>query len=662
MFCAAALLSSSACVSPQDRAYGIRSVEVLNVRGHADLIVRRQERKLDSKTSSSTSRSKETIFEESLTLEADAFVLHPNVVELALGGVFGLVQEQFENEVNGTKRDARKLGELIEFNAEALLLKTRAYPTTVYAQRRRGIVPRPFLPSLETITTNYGVTWRYVSQTFPTSLRINHTNIVLSPLFITEQNEVDGLQRTTDLRFETAYHHSEHNILSLIYDHKSVKEVPFDLDYVADEVTLTHTTEWGRERQHRLRSELNFLDQRGTIAIDRSRWREDLRLRLSDSLESRFRFESLDRTRGNRSPDVPDIKQRSYFLSGSLRHQMFLSQTTLLRMFVQKQEFDPGIEITRQGGQFNLNYHRTNPWGTLRADYRLRLERVENRGAARTAEVIEEAHAFQDPDPITLANRNIIVPSIGVRAQDRVTLYQMRRDYRTRVVGDVVEIERVTTGRIADGEIVLIDYVYDIGGTFTLDTVSHNFGVREDFDFGLSPYYRFEWQDQTLSPATATSGIAEDITAHVVGLEFQDKSLRMFAEYEDRDSTINPFKSTRLGASYTHRFDFGAETSVHARWANTTFDPPRQRELELLTLEGRHRHPISPDLLVEASVLKRFGTDTVSGDTDGIDVMFSVEWFFRQMEYRLSFEQSVYDDENSQSDATALFIHVRRRF
>ena len=136
----------------------------------------------------------------------------------------------------------------------------------------------------------------------------------------------------------------------------------------------------------------------------------------------------------------------------------------------------------------------------------------------------------------------------------------------------------------------------------------------------------------------------------------------MFAEYEDRDSTINPFKSTRLGASYTLRFDSGAETSVHARWTDTTFEPPQQRELELLTLEGRHRHPISPDLLVEASVLHRNGTDTVSGDTNGIDMALSLEWFFRQMEYRLSFEQSVYENDNSENDASALFIHIRRRF
>ncbi len=660
--CVAALIHATGCVTPQDRAYGIRPVEVTKIDGHVDLIFREQERELNSKTSRSTNRSKETILEESLTLDVDGFVFHPNVLELALGGVFGLVQERFEDEVNGRKRDTREGGDIREFNAQALLLKTRAYPMTFHAHRRRGLLPRPFLPSLETITTSYGLTWQYVSKTFPTTLRFNHTDITLSPLFITGQNEEDGRQRTTSLRFETAYRHSEHNILSVIYDHKSVKEQPFDFDYDADEVTLTHDLEWGDEHQHTLRSELNFLDQRGTIAIDRARWREDLRLRLSDSLQSRFRFEVLHRTRGNRSPNVPDVEERSYYLSGSLRHQLFLSQTTLLRLSVQRQEFEPGLEITRRGGQFHLNYRKNKPWGTLRADYRLRLERVKNRGAAQTAEVIDEPHTFQGADPITLVNRDTIVSSIAIRSQDRVTFFQLTRDYRTRTVGDIIEIERIATGRIADGETVLIEYRYNIGGTFTLDTVSQNIGVRGDFDFGLSPYYRFEWQNQTLSPATARSGTAEDITAHVLGLEFQEESFRMFAEYEDRDSTINPFKSTRLGSSYTHRFDSGAETSFHARWTDTTFDPPRPRELELLTLEGRHRHPITPDLLIEASVLHRDGTDTVSGDTDGIDLALSVEWFFRQLEYRLSFEQSAYEDENSENNASALFIHVRRGF
>jgi hypothetical protein len=227
-------------------------------------------------------------------------------------------------------------------------------------------------------------------------------------------------------------------------------------------------------------------------------------------------------------------------------------------------------------------------------------------------------------------------------------------------VGNLVELERVATGRIADGETVLVDYLFTLGGTFELDTLSHHAGIRQNFEFGLTPYYRFEWQDQSVSPAGATGAIAEDITTHVLGVEYQRASLRLFAEHEDRDSTINPFASSRLGASYTHRFKTGAEMSFHARWTDTTFDPPNRRDVQLLTVEGRQRFPITANLTVEGSLLYRDGEDSLSGDTEGVDVSLLVEWLVRQMKIRMSLEHSEYEDRYAWNESSALFVHVRR--
>lgn len=658
---ALAIAGLGGCVTAQERSYGIRTLQLTKFGGHADFVVRHRERELKSKTGDTETRSEETIFEESLSLEAKGYAFHPNILELALGGVFGLVQEDFTETVDGRKRSDSHYGDLTEFDLDAQILKKRAYPMTVFAHRRRGIVPRPFRPSLETTTRDYGFTWQYVSKKTPTSLRFNHTETTLSPLFILEQEE-EGRQETTELRLESEYHYNDTDRLSFTYTYESVDEEPYNIKYDADEVTLSHDLTMGGKRRHNLRSEFNYLDQRGTIPIKRTRWREDLRLVHSDSLASRFRFELLDRTRGSRSATVADVKERSYRLTGSLRHQLFDSQTTQFQAFVQKQEFEPDLQITRWGGQFNFNYRKTNPWGILHANYAARLERTDQRGETRTAEVIDEVHTFRDPEPIVLGSRNVDVSSITIRAEDRVTFYQQGRDFTRRDVGDIVEIERVATGRIADGETVLIDYQYDVGGSFELDTVSQNFAIRQDFDFGLTPYYQLEWQDQTIRPADATSSVAEDLTAHVAGVEYEKASLRLFAEYEDRDSTISPLVSSRVGASYAHRFRTGAETSMHARWTDTTYDPPNQRDVTLLTLEARHRHPIIPGLTVEGSVYYRNGEDSVSGDTDGIDMSVSLEWFVNQMEIRMSYERSEYEDEFALNDSSALFVHIKRGF
>ncbi len=627
-----------------------------------DFVGRRRERDQRSKIAESETKSKETILEESISLETDGYVYHPNLLEFTLGGVYGLVQEDFEDVVDGRKRSTSQTGHLTEFDVDLLLFKKRSFPLSVFAHRNRGLIPRPFLPSLETTTTSLGFTWQYVHEKVPMSLQLTHTDAELTPLFVarTTDEEEEGRQKNTELRFQTGYQFSNYNTLEFAYEHDSVEEKPFELDYDADEATVTHNLQFGRQHQDTLRSEFNFLDQRGTIEIDRVRWREDLRLKHSDSLQSFFQFEALDRQRGGRSPEVARVDERSLYLSATLRHQLYLSLTSQFRGFVRRQRFEPDLDITRWNGQANFTYRKTNRWGVLNASYGFRAERNDHEGSQQTRETIEEVHTFRDPDPITLGNRNVVPGSITVRAEDRVTYYHRGWDFSVQTVGNVVELHRLTSGRILDGDTVLIDYLFTVGGTFELDTIAHNFGLRQDFDFGLTPYYRFEWQDQTLSPSSTAGAIAEDITAHTVGMEYRKASLRLFVEYEDRDSTINPLVSTRAGASYIHRYKSGAETSLHTRWMDTTHGEPNPRDVRFFTVEGRHRQPVTPTFTVEGAVLYRDGEDSVSDNTKGVEVSLSLEWYIRDTKIEMSVEHSEFEDEFTRNDSSALFVHVRR--
>ena len=648
------------CPAQPNTPRELTGVEFTDFGGHVDFVLRWRDRDQTSKTTPSETRSEETIFEESLTLETEGYIYHPNFLEFGLAGTFGLTQEEFEEVVDGQERSSTQDGELYEFDVDALIFKKRAFPITVFAHRGRGLVPRPFLPSLETTTTNYGFTWQYVSKKTPINLQFSHTDAKLSPLLVARGPDDEGRQKNTELRFEAAYHFSDHHVLSLLYEYESVEEEPFEVDYDANEITLTHRLGFGDRHRHHLRSEINYRDQHGTIDLERVRWREDLRLEHSDTLQSRFRFEALDRRRGTRSGDVADVDEESFLLSGSLRHQLYQSLTSQVRLFARKQEFEPDLDITRWGGQANATYRKTNPWGVLHANYGFRVEWNDQDGPPQVAEVIDEPQTFQDPDPIILRNRNILVGSISLKAQDRVTIYQRGRDFVLRLIGNLVEIERVVTGRISNGETVLVDYRFSFGGSFDLDTVAHQFGIRQDFEFGLTPYYRFDWQDQSLSPASATGAIAEDITAHVVGIEYRKAALRLFAEYEDHDSTINPFISSRYGASYAHKFKSGAETSLHLRYTDTSHGPPTRRDITLFTCEGRHRHPLTPNLTVEGSVLYRNGEDSVSRDTEGFDVSLALEWSIRETDIKVSFEHRDFEDEFTENDSSALFVHLRR--
>ena len=646
------------CQSEGGRRRGIRALQLRGVQGYVEFTARDRSQKQKSKRGAGDTRYDETVFEENLKLETEGFVYHPNLLDFSLAALFGLRQHDFENVFGDRLRTSGDEGPVYEFDFNGRMFQKKKYPGTVFARRYDALEPRAFLPSLEVTTTNVGFNWQYISDKTPTNLLFNHTDVRLDPQSETEEK---GRQKTTLLRFETAYHFSRANTASLVYEHESREEEPFTLDFDTDEVTLSHVLGFGADGRHRLDSELNYFDQRGTFDIERLRWRQVLRLGHSDTLRSWYIFELVDRTQGSLA-GVPPIEERSYSLTAAVEHKLYESLISQAYGFAHFQEFGSGLDSERFGVQLNFDYRKKNRWGVLLGKYRFLLQTEDRDGVGQSIEVLDESHAFRDPEPVTLGNPNVNVASIFVTAEDRTTVFQPDRDYTVTLIGNRIELRRVPTGGIVDGATVLIDYVFQIGSDYTLDTLNHDLEIKQQFDFGLTPYYRLRRQEQTIKPRSATGAIPEDITAHTVGAEFRRGMLRWKAEYENHDSSVDPFDAVRLSAAYTRRFQTGAVGVISARWAKIDHKPSNARETRFFTLEGRYRHPITPRLAVEGEAVYRNEEDSITGGDEGIDIDLSLEWFVRQTEFRVTYEFGEFDDDFRDSEFSNLFVQVRRRF
>jgi len=634
------------------------TVQLDEVGGYVEMVARDRRSNQESKVGAGTIRSRETVFEESVGLETRGSIYHPNLMEFAAAGVFGLMQYRFDDEFDDQERSQSDNGELFEFDLTADLLQKKPYPGTVYARRQQSLEARPFQSSLQTTTNNFGLVWQYIDEKMPTSLQISHTDVELDPL---ADDEETGEQRNDSFRLETAYNISERNAFSLVYEHLSVEEKPFELQYDSDELTLDHRLDFGSIRRHRLESELNLFRQEGTFDVERVRWRERLQLEHTDTLRSRYSFELQDRTQGTLA-GVDPIGERSYRVDAVLEHELYESLVSQFQLYAQTQRYDSGLDVDRLGIFTNFDYRKTNPWGILRANYRAGVQREDRSGGGQLVEVLDERHTFVDPEPVVLANPFVEISSILITAEDRVTLFVAGRDYSTRLVGDRIELYRVPTGTIANEQTVLIDYLYAIGGDFTLDTLSQNFSLQQDFTFGLSAYYRLRWQDQTLDPTDASGALAEDLTSQTGGVEYRWRGLRLLAEYQDYDSNITPYEAVRLGADVTHRFKSGATGKVRTRWSDVSYLSPNERDNQFFTIEGRYRHPLTKYLTLEGAALYRNEQDSVSGKNEGVDFDLSLEWLIRQTEVRLTFEYGDFETDFATNDNMALFVQVRRSF
>jgi hypothetical protein len=638
----------------------VRPFQLTSTSGYLEFQSRFRDDDQKSKVGAGNTSSTESILQEGLRLDLGGYVYHPNFLEFMVGGLFGLRQADYQQVFGDREQSSGDQGPVVEFDLHGDFFKKKPYPGTVFARRYQAIEPRPFIPSLLTTTTTYGVTWQYVSEKMPTNFRFSDTKVELDPVS-SSTGEKPGFQHNSDLRFETGYKFTDQNALSFVYERQTVEEKPFDLSYDSDELTLGHRLDFGEQHQHRLESELNYFNQVGTFDVERARWRETLRLQHTDALRSWYRMEALDQKQGV-FIGVPPIHEQSFLLSGSVEHQLYESLISQLTGYGQTQHYQQGLDITRMGAIGSLDYRKTNPWGVLQANYRPRVATEDHRGGAVGFEVFREEHTFHDPEPITLVNPNIEVGSIRITAQDRITVYQQGRDYSVRSFPDRVEIRRVPTGRIADGETVLIDYVFSSGGNFKLDTLGQDAGVRQNFTFGLSPYYRLRWQDQTISPATSTGAVPENIRSNLVGVEFERWSLRLGAEYEDYGSNVNPFEAVRLEGGYIRYFEQGATATVKARWTDVQYSIPEDRETKFFTLEGRYRHLLTAHLTVEGAARYRRTEDTLNGPDRGIDLDLSLLWRIRETELRVIYEFGKFEDNFASNDHSRLYIQVRRYF
>lgn len=650
------------CESQQARPSGTRAVQLEPVEGYLEFVARRRRQAQESKVGSGNRRAKESIFEENVALETEGFVYHPNLLEFSAAGLFGLIQQSFREDFQDTYRQGGSDGTTTEYDIRGDFLKEKEYPGSVYARQSRTLSPRAFRSSVDTTTNSYGLIWQYLDQKLPAKFLLSHHDVKLEPL---DPDELDGRQKNTTYRFDIAYNFSDDHHVALTYNHESVSEEPFYLDYDSDEVTLSHHIAFGDRQRHTLDSEIDYLKQSGSLAIEQIRWREILRMTHTDTLRSRLRLDARDRTRGSQY-GLPPIEERGYFLTGLLEHRLYESLVTQANAFLHSQEYGTGAEIDEYGAGLGFDYRKRTPWGLLQAGYDVGIEREERGGGNQRVERIDESHTFRDPEPVTLREPGIDAGSILITASDRLTVYLLGQDYRVRDLVDRVEIERIPSGRIADGETVLIDYIVNLGGDFTLDTVRQDFSIRHDFEtaFGLTiaPYYRLRWQHQSITPRSATAALPEDITGHLVGAEFRYGSFRGYGEYEDLDSSIDPYRAVRWNGTYSHRFRIGATGTVQAAWTNIVRHGLRPRETTFFTLDGSWRHPITRDLDFETALRYRNGDDSVRGDDEGIDFDVSLEWFYRQTELRLTYEYSQLDDDFTRNDSSTLYFQMKRRF
>jgi len=492
-------------------------------------------------------------FWQRLEFRSRGWLYHPDLLLFS----FGLEPQWKQRDTTASDPFIRDDDDkFLGYFVDAHLLRQKTHSLKVFLRQSRNEFNSTLSPDNITETDIARAVWLINSEQFPTSLTLESNDIIFEDFFVTQD-------KSDILRLETKFTSDKHqfNLLSEYVD--QFRQIDIQAFNVKRSLVNMNSNYAFSERS-RLTSTIFNLDSVSEITDSKSfLWSERLMLQHRPNLRSDFlaRFDS----RGNEQ-----FSSDATFLSGAIEHQLYDNLTSRLEVYTIKDDFDDG-EIDIQEANLDFRYMREIPVGmlTITNGYLYRLE--DNNIDAASSQVLGEVLTLVSTSPELLAKTNIEVSSVIVTDINRTTTYIEGIDYVLTDVGDSVSIERRLFGGIADGEAVLVDYVFATREPFEADRRAARFGVNLDLWRALRVYYNYSRIKEDLISGTRPSDLSDDRIQRV-GASFRWRWSTTTADYELRDTVRTPLTRRRLQQSFAFRVTRSMSFGVSASYAETDFE------------------------------------------------------------------------------------------
>lgn len=165
----------------------------------------------------------------------------------------------------------------------------------------------------------------------------------------------------------------------------------------------------------------------------------------------------------------------------------------------------------------SVRYQQALPVGTLQTSYGVRYDQRSQRARAPEASVIGERVGLIGTSVSALSLSHVVAGSIVVSNLTRSQTYIENLDYTVSTVGQRTRLQRLIGGNILDGEEVLVDYAYDLGGTFAYAQTDQNLNVNWALSPQVSVYLREFHSSAELVSGSPTFPL-NDIRSHLQGV------------------------------------------------------------------------------------------------------------------------------------------------
>jgi hypothetical protein len=488
-----------------------------------------------------------------LGMSSTSYVYHPKLLQMRIAGSLLSDRQTIVRELTALPSGSvdptlsKRKDLLVNLDATLRFLKDKPYPATITYIRDNPIVSTGVEGSFTQENERVGFDFQ-LRDVLPFNLALNASQ---------HWSFGESLDRVIDnsterLTVKAKKTFSEGNRLALDYE-TSVQESrngdprrPIqETIRETERLWLTTSSRHGGEDQVRIDQTLRF-NRRDEPDVTDIMFSPIVRWTHNPKWESIYRYDFSQAER----PES-DFENRTEALSASVRYSPSLKFNGQIRT-----EFDRSNDVDRlsqnaRGLSGHANIKHDTSVGQLSMSMGLGY-RLDDRVSESPLVIIEEEPVtFVGTAPVPLSRDFVVAATVIVRNDTLTQTYIEGVDYLLSEIGSTTRIERIISGSILDGEMVLVDYEAETGGTFAYSQVNQD--LSADFRFARfhSIFFRYHSSRQNLQSGSPTLpfnsveafevGLREQIPLRSSGVQISGE-----ARYRRQDEDINPFDQASI--------------------------------------------------------------------------------------------------------------------
>jgi hypothetical protein len=392
-------------------------------------------------------------FRESMTIETNGWMYHPNLMEFHLAFEPEWEQEHFRQNQSATNptQSNDKDTSLLAYDLGATLLKHKPVSLNIFANRKTGQIDFTNAQDSDIKSETLGTRLNFNNPTLPATITLTHHKFDRTGFY---QSDEDRDEIQVRVRHNTKKSVTQ---LNMLYNNTDTTNTTFESTDISSKTMSTELTNaYLITDDNRVRLDSQIYNMRADYnGLDQNTWivSEDLFWSHSKDLLTRYRADYNRREFG-------DSVNEETRLSAGLTHHLQDRLTTDLGAAVVTNKFDGGSEDLYKSN-LGFLYRRPIDWGSLELgaayDYG-----ITKRSGTEKIIPTEERLTLSTGTETFLDKENVDLGSIVVTDITGATVYTENIDYQVTMVGPNVSISRTLMGAITDGQQVNVHYSYQI--------------------------------------------------------------------------------------------------------------------------------------------------------------------------------------------------------